>query len=360
LTKFAATETGLTVEDYSTLIKLAFKPEWWNGTGRLNVDLTDPSNGAADTAGNVILSAANSKPKRGQPLNGFTHMEANFSLFFGLAVQLYEATLVSDETPFDRFVEGDKSALTAEQQKGMALFFGKAKCAKCHDGAEFTKASVHSVSTERIERMTMGDGNQAVYDNGFYNIGVRPSFEDLGIGASDPYGYPLSESALAEQFGPEAFMGLVGKNPDLPVVPGERIAAKGAFKTPGLRNVELTAPYFHNGGQRTLMEVVEFYNRGGDFHEENIDDLDPDVETLGLTDQEKQALVAFMKSLTDERVRHRRAPFDHPSLLIPIGHKGDAAKVTETAGAKGIARETFMNLPATGAKGNKPLRNFLE
>ena len=358
LTKFAATDTGLTIEKYSTLIEMAFKPEWWNGTGRLNVDLTDPSNGAADTAGNVILSAANTKPKRGQPLNGFTHMEANFSLFFGLAVQLYEATLVSDETPFDRFVEGDKSALTAEQQKGMDLFFGKGKCGNCHDGAEFTKASVHSVSTERIERMTMGDKNQAVYDNGFYNIGVRPSFEDLGIGASDPYGYPLSESALAEQFGPEAFRELVGKDPDLEVVPGERIAAKGGFKTPGLRNVELTAPYFHNGGQRTLLEVVEFYNRGGDFHEENIDDLDPDVETLGLTDQEKQALVAFLKSLTDDRVRHRRAPFDHPSILIPNGHKGDEAKVTE--GAKGRARDVFMKLPATGAKGDKPLPNFLE
>jgi hypothetical protein len=107
-----------------------------------------------------------------------------------------------------------------------------------------------------------------------------------------------------------------------------------------------------------LLEVVEFYNRGGDFHEENIDDLDPDVETLGLTDQEKQALVAFLKSLTDDRVRHRRAPFDHPSILIPNGHKGDEAKVTE--GAKGRARDVFMKLPATGAKGDKPLPNFLE
>ena len=353
-----AAEAGLTVEKYSTLIEMAFRPEWWQGTGRINVDMGDPSNGTADSTGNVVLSEALSTPKRGQLLNGFSHMEANFSLFFGLAIQLYEATLVSDETPFDKYMEGDTKALTAEQQRGMALFFGKAKCANCHDGPEFTKASVHHVSAERIERMAMADGQNAVYDNGFYNIGVRPSLEDLGIGSKDPFGYPLSESGLAEQFGSEIFRELVGQDPEFSVVPGERIAANGAFKTPGLRNVELTAPYFHNGGQRTLLEVVEFYNRGGDFHETNIADLDPEIESLGLTDQEKLALVAFMKSLTDERVRHRRAPFDHPSLLIPVGHKGNTSQVSEATA--GRARDMMLKLPMTGAEGGNPLPNFLE
>jgi hypothetical protein len=65
-----------------------------------------------------------------------------------------------------------------------------------------------------------------------------------------------------------------------------------------------------------------------------------------------------MKSLTDERVRHRRAPFDHPSLLIPIGHKGNATQVTQ--GAAGRARDMMLKLPMTGAEGGNPLPNFLE
>jgi cytochrome c peroxidase/FtsP/CotA-like multicopper oxidase with cupredoxin domain len=352
---------GLTVSKYSELIERAFQPEWWEGEGLLTIDEEEPMAGMADAGGIPTLSNASEKDKdkkRDNLKNRFTHMEANFSLFFGLAIQLYEATLVSDETPFDRFVEGDENALTAEQQEGMKIFFGKAKCANCHGGAEFTKATVHHVENQRLERMIMGDGNQAVYDNGFYNIGVRPTLDDLGVGGPDPFGFPLSESRLAEQFGSEVFKEIIGVSPNIAVVPGERITADGAFKTPTLRNIELTAPYFHNGGTLTLMEVVEFYDRGGDFHEQNIDNLDPDIETLGLSDEEKRALVAFMKSLTDERVRARRAPFDHPQLLIPNGHKGNDAEVIDSG--DGSARDEVFELPATGKGGGNPLPNFLE
>jgi hypothetical protein len=138
----------------------------------------------------------------------------------------------------------------------------------------------------------------------------------------------------------------------------ERVAAFGAFKTPTLRNIELTAPNFHNGGQRTLREVVDFYNRGGDFHEANINDLDPDVERLGLNNDEKEALVAFMRSLTDERVRRRCAPFDHPQLLLPNGHLGNASSVTNDGTGKAV--DLMMQIPATGRNGGTPLRNFLE
>ena len=75
----------------------------------------------------------------------------------------------------------------------------------------------------------------------------------------------------------------------------------GAFKTPGLRNVELTAPYFHNGGDLSLMHTVDFYNRGGNFPELNQGNLDPNIVRLGLTPEEKQALVALMVAMTDER-----------------------------------------------------------
>jgi cytochrome c peroxidase len=222
-------------------------------------------------------------------------MEWNFSLFFGLAVQLYESTLVSDQTPFDRFLAGNSAAgeFSPQAQRGLVLFQTKGRCINCHGGAELTNASVSNVKSQRLERMIMGDDRVGTYDNGFYNVGVRPSLNDIGLGGKDPFDNPLSMARLAQQ----------GKltDPVVPVGPTSRIVATGTFKVPGLRNVELTAPYFHNGGQLTLRQVVEFYNRGGDFHEANKADLDPDIERIGLTDAEKDDLVAFLRALTDER-----------------------------------------------------------
>jgi cytochrome c peroxidase len=350
---------GLSISTYAEIIKKAFRPEWWQGEVNLAPDGAEPVGGAADTIGLTELSKALKKSKKPRPtLTAYTHMEANFSLFFGLAIQLYEATLVSDQTPFDDYAEGNKSALSEQQKRGLDLFMGKAKCVNCHGGAEFTKATVHHIKNERLERMIMGDGGKAVYDNGFYNIGVRQTLQDLGVGGMDPFGFPLSESRLSKESGEKVFKQVVGVDPNIKVKPDERVAAFGAFKTPTLRNIELTAPYFHNGGQRTLREVVDFYNRGGDFHEENINDLDPDVERLGLNNDEKEALVAFMKSLTDERVRRRCAPFDHPQLLIPNGHLGNQSMVTNDGTGKAV--DLMMQIPATGRNGGTPLRNFLE
>jgi cytochrome c peroxidase len=367
-------EPGLTTATYADLIRQAFKPEWWQGETALAADSTDPVGGAADTMGLSDLSGelkkkkskgkakADKKPAKVKPtLTEFTHMEANFSLYFGLAIQLYEATLVSDQTPFDRYAESkskDSDALTSQQKLGLDLFFGKAKCANCHGEAEFTKATVHHIKKERLERMVMGNNKEAVYDNGFYNIGVTPTREDLGVGANDPFGFPLSESKLNRDHGEKTFKRVLVADPNIKVKSGERVAASGAFKTPTLRNIELTAPYFHNGGTRTLREVVDFYNRGGDFKEANLDDLDPDITNLGLSDSEKEALVAFMKALTDERVRYRKAPFDHPQLFIPNGHLGDENTVTNDGEER--AKDLLTELPATGRDGGAPFKNFLE
>jgi cytochrome c peroxidase len=283
-------------------------------------------------------------------------MDYNFGLFMGLAIQEYESTLVSDDSPFDRFIDGKKnSGFTSQQSKGKELFEGKAKCISCHNGPEFTSASVQNVQDQRLERMIMGDGGEAVYDNGFYNIGVRPTNEDVGVGGSDPFGNPLSESRLAQQ---GKFEQLLGKSPNISVSANQRIAANGAFKTPGLRNVELTAPYFHNGGQLTLEQVVDFYNRGGDFHEQNINDLDPDIQKLNLSVQEKADLVAFLKSLTDDRVRYEKAPFDHPQLLIPNGHPGNQSSVT-ASGDGNNATDSLIEIPAVGKDGGEKTANFL-
>ena len=132
-------------------------------------------------------------------IDGYKLIENNFSLFWGLAVQAYEATLVSNDSRFDQAQEdltngGDK--LTDQEKNGLNLFFGKGQCIACHLGPEFTAASVTHASNpandaeigKYTERMVMGDGGIALYDSGFYNIGVRPSKEDLGVGATDAYG----------------------------------------------------------------------------------------------------------------------------------------------------------------------------
>jgi hypothetical protein len=137
----------------------------------------------------------------------------------------------------------------------------------------------------------------------------------------------------------------------------------GAFKTPSLRNVELTGPYFHNGGQLTLMQVVDFYDRGGDFHEANIANLDPFLRRLNLTPVEMTGIVDFLHALTDERVRQESAPFDHPQLFVAAGHT-NAIEGNPKRHQGSPAATKFREIPAVGAPGRaaqglEPLRPFL-
>ncbi|GCL64291.1 cytochrome-c peroxidase [Pseudaquabacterium pictum] len=315
-----ASGDGLAPASYADMVRTAFKPVWWNA--------------------NVGVTVA------GKP---YQQIEANFSLFFSLALQLYQATLVSDQTPFDKYLEGNTAALTVEQQQGFAVFMGKGKCINCHGGAALTNASIHrKFVTGRMSNMPMGNGASAVYDEGFYNIGVTRTSDDIGLGGRDPYNNPLSFSGLAKERS-LLFATYELDLANVAVSPWTRIAVNGAFKTPGLRNVALTAPYFHNGGAATLEQVVEFYNRGGNFAMENIADLDADIQPLGLTATEKASLVAFMKALTDERVRRHAAPFDHPQLTLTNGHPGDTTSTTgDTAGR---ALDSLLVLPAVGRSG---------
>lgn len=352
---------GLSVPTYADLVRQAFQREWWQS---LSIVRNDGSETAVDAEqrrkiaasnGLVNLDNDNASGKLQLALAEYSQMEANFSLFFGLAIQMYESTLVSNDAPIDRYSEGDASALTPVQKQGLALFHGKARCDACHGGAVFTSAAnlelnLNPIEPEtRVEIAHLGLPNRvAIYDNGFYNIGVRPIREDLGLGAIDPFGYPLAEARLLKH-GPEKKAALTGKQEYFFVFPTDEFDGDGFFKTPTLRNVELTAPYFHNGGTLTLEQVVEFYNRGGDFNERG---HNPAVRPLGLTPAERDSLVQFLKALTDDRVRYDQAPFDHPQLRIPNG---------VVAGADGSLIEQWIDLPAVGAKGNaQARRNFLQ
>ena len=305
----------MSAHSYSALVKKAFQPEWWSGT-----TLTD---------------------------DGYTHMEANFSLYWGLAIMMYEATLVSDDTPFDRYRKGDDGALTDNAKRGLRIFLNEGKCINCHGGPEFAGATVSQLrgvisNDGPIEFMAMARGS-AFYDGGFYNIGVRQTEEDIGIGASHPQFGPLSYSKQKQN-------GRDVGGIDVPA--GSRIAVNGAFKTPTLRNIELTGPYFHNGGAKSLQEVVEFYVRGADFKKTNIQDLDPDVggiPELQGNAADQSALVEFMIHLTDRRVKYQKAPFDHPEIVLPNGHSGVE---------NGVALDNNITLPAVGRDGGDPLMRF--
>lgn len=330
----SANGAGINIS-YLDLVQAAFEPRFWNSTNIIVFD----AQGVPSVA-----------PNPGRPLtnNEFSLAEVNFSLFFGLALQLYQATLISDQTPYDRFQQGELTALTPQQQRGLDIFTNVTVCSLCHLGPEFTSASVSALigpplpnfpvePAAPVERMAMADGVLSVYDIGFYNIGVRPTAEDLGQGGNDPFGAPLSWTRQAQLGAP---IGPPLQPPPL-INPGERAAVNGAFKTPGLRNVELTAPYMHNGGMSTLEQVIDFYARGADFAQQNIADLAPAIVPLPINEQDEQDLVAFLRALTDERVRLQSAPFDHPQLLLPNG-------------------DSMIEFPATGAAGGPPIEPFVE
>jgi cytochrome c peroxidase len=321
---------GLNV-DYKTLIRRAFQPRWWNSRRYIRV----ASDGTASVGGPV-----SSLPEPGE----MTLMEFNFSLFFGLAVQRYESTLVSDDTPFDRFLRDPVHApLTPAAERGRQVFFNlnaapapRGNCQFCHSGALLSEASHDSVATRGPIRTSAGQ----VSDTGTRNIGVRETADDLGNGFFDPFGVPLSVAVR-----------------DSP--PGSVLAADGTFKIPGLRNVELTAPYFHNGGDGTLDDVVSFYSRGGNQGGASNPIRTRDGTVIGGLsvlnfntavdgDAVRADLVAFLTSLTDERVRIASAPFDHPQILVPNGHPGNEFEVQQE---DGYAIDSFLIVPATGRNG---------
>ncbi len=324
--------TGLRTT-YPDMIRDAFYSSYWNS--------------------NQYVEFVNGMPviRNGLPRNSnqYTIMEANFSLFWGLAINLYVATLISDDAPYDRYQEGDDSALTDQQKRGLGLFLTKGNCIQCHSTPLFSEATTSNIlengTAGPIGRTTVVDSSTVVYDEGFFNTGVRPTQEDLGAGGTSPFSRPLSFSARATVLNDPVRFTL-----DPPAGLGERVAVLGAFKVPVLRNVEHTAPYFHNGGQANLDQVLDFYNRGGDFRDQNAANVSEFITNLGLTNDEKAAIVAFLKSLTDERVTFARKPFDHPEIFLPNGHPGNQFFVFKDGTGKAV--DAFIRIPAVGAEGN--------
>jgi cytochrome c peroxidase len=166
------------------------------------------------------------------------------------ALATFERTLISGSSPYDRFVQGDSSALSASAQRGMALFNSSTtNCSRCHSGFNFT-------------------------DNNYHSTGIAVFYADEGR---------------------EDVTNNSGDN--------------GKFRTPSLRNVGLTMPYEHDGSFTTLLQVVDHYNKGG-MHNSTQDSL---IKVMNLTSAQENDIIAFLNSLTDYSFTER-TEFKNPGL----------------------------------------------
>ena len=166
------------------------------------------------------------------------------------AIATYERTVLSGNSPYDRYRNGYNKTLTPAQIRGLDVFVNKAKCDQCHEGINFTT-------------------------NAYHNLGVGTDKPDPDVGryivTKDPHDW-------------------------------------GAFKTPTLREIANTAPYMHDGSLKTLDDVVEFYNKGG-IPNKNLDER---IKPLHLTDQDRKDLVEFLKSLSGEGWQRMGPPDKFP------------------------------------------------
>ncbi|MBT5550317.1 MAG: cytochrome-c peroxidase [Nitrospina sp.] len=152
------------------------------------------------------------------------------------ALATFERSVVSRNSPYDQYQQGDVSSLSKSAVRGMKIFFGKGQCTRCHQGSIFA-------------------------DNKFHNIGLQP---------------------------------LKGRMPDLGRFKiTERKEDKWVFRTPGLRDISRTSPYMHDGRFKTLEEVIDFFDRGGD----PLPNKSLFLKPLGLKRQEKKDLESFLIAL---------------------------------------------------------------
>jgi cytochrome c peroxidase len=194
------------------------------------------------------------------------------------AIASYERTLVSFDSPFDHFAAGDKSAMDDAAKLGWELFNTKALCNKCHALTD-TKRDVTNFM-----------------DNDFHNIGI-------GIIRHDVAALALKAEKLLAS-GDQVAIDDAAIGSDMSALGRFLITKKdsdtASFKTPNLRNVLVTGPYFHDGSQETLWDVIDHYNKGAGLKNPW---LDEDIQPLALTERDIDDLVAFLASLTSPEYR---------------------------------------------------------
>jgi cytochrome c peroxidase len=206
----------------------------------------------------------------------------------GRAIASFERTLIFLDAPFDHFAGGDTKAISASAQRGMDLFNGKARCVSCH---------------------MINSSNPLGTDNLFHNIGVsarKQNFEELakqGLAAIQQN----SDQQALDKLALQTNLSELGR-----FLVSRQRQDIGAFKTEQLRNVGLTAPYMHDGSLRTLWDVMDHYNKGGETNAF----LDGGIEPLNLSEAEINDVVAFLFTLTDKRFAQQNEAAFHEQQAL--------------------------------------------
>jgi cytochrome c peroxidase len=227
------------------------------------------------------------------------------------AIAAYERTQLSANSPFDRFISGDPNAITEAQKRGWDLFKGKAGCIECHsfgaDSPFFTDFKFHNtgVIAEDINFEQLTGLAKRIAESETVSS-INPIKETNNPPASVRQTKDVAALLAHTQGFTELGRYLVTRQPkDI-----------GAFKTPTLRDIELTTPYMHNGAEKTLIDVVRFYNRGGNAHA----NLDERMHPLNLNDEEMNGLVEFMRTLTsDDVLRQSQSSKSQTRSAVAVG-----------------------------------------
>ena len=187
----------------------------------------------------------------------------------GKSVEAYQRLLITPDTPFDRYVAGDEGAISLEAKRGLKIFIGKGGCVNCHNTPRFTDNAFHNIGVPAGSEEDKGrfQGIPKLLNNMFNSSGI------------------YSDSRTAS----EQMLDVMKPKPK----------DQGAFRTPTLRNVAITAPYFHTGEFPTLASVITFKNSGG--YTTGFPDMAAvPMEPLDLSEAEQTDLIAFLETLTGE------------------------------------------------------------
>ena len=196
------------------------------------------------------------------------------------AIASYERTQFSFDSPFDHFIAGDKSAISESAKRGWELFKTRARCNKCHALTEQTRDTTYFT------------------DNDFHNIGIGTIRHNVVALACKAEQLINSGNAVAiDRAAIETNMSALGR-----FLITKKDADIASFKTPDLRNVLITAPYFHDGSQEALWDVMDHYNKGDGIHNPY---LDEDIQPLALSEPEIDDVVAFLATLTSSQYAER-------------------------------------------------------
>ncbi len=208
------------------------------------------------------------------------------------AIAAFERTLIHNDTPFDKYMNGDKSALSEQQVRGLKLFEGKANCIECHNGPLLTDQKYYNLGIPRAEEWS---------DNGMAQVTFR--YEQYAKGTTEELYRKIKDDA-----------GLYYRT--------KQKADMGKFRTPPLRYTLYTLPYMHNGKFFDFEEVVDFYNEGGGSNEFTDGTLakakTPLLKPLNLSDEEKEDLVAFLESLSGDEIKIETPKLPSYAPLPPV------------------------------------------